>query len=87
MRFGFWEIILILVLVFILFGSQKFPNMMRNLAEGINVFKKEMGGRKESKSAKAATDKKGGEVSAAKPVGKKSAKKPALKKVAKKKQI
>ncbi|MCL2338443.1 MAG: twin-arginine translocase TatA/TatE family subunit [Proteobacteria bacterium] len=42
MRFGFWEILLIVVLIFILFGSQKFPDTMKNLAEGINIFKREM---------------------------------------------
>lgn len=73
MRFGFWEIILIAVLVFILFGSQKFPSMMRNLAEGINIFKKEMVGKKENKDKPA-------------PVQKAADKKPAAKKAAKKKK-
>jgi len=49
MRFGFWEIIIIACLVFILFGSQKFPGMMKNLAEGIKVFKKEISGDKKEK--------------------------------------
>jgi len=43
MRFGFWEILLIVALVFLLFGANKFPDMMRRLAEGMKVFKKEMG--------------------------------------------
>lgn len=42
MRFGFWEIILILLLVFLLFGANKFPSMMKNLADGLKVFKKEI---------------------------------------------
>ena len=42
MRFGFWEIILIFVLILVLFGHSKFPSMMKNLAEGINIFKKEI---------------------------------------------
>ena len=42
MRFGFWEIILILLLVFLLFGANKFPAMMKNLADGLKVFKKEI---------------------------------------------
>jgi TatA/E family protein of Tat protein translocase len=77
MRFGFWEIILILVLVFILFGSQKFPGMMKNLAEGINVFKKEMGSGKGKKEEEKDGEKK---TSPAKPAVKKTAKKPAVKK-------
>ena len=42
MRFGFWEILLIVALVFLLFGANKFPAMMKNLAEGMKTFKKEM---------------------------------------------
>ncbi|MDR2269031.1 MAG: twin-arginine translocase TatA/TatE family subunit [Rickettsiales bacterium] len=42
MRFGFWEIFLIVALVFLLFGANKFPAMMRNLAEGLKIFKKEI---------------------------------------------
>ncbi|MBO7644679.1 MAG: twin-arginine translocase TatA/TatE family subunit [Alphaproteobacteria bacterium] len=42
MRWGFWEIILIVVLVLILFGSAKIPAMMKNVANGIKVFKKEI---------------------------------------------
>ncbi|MCL2758209.1 MAG: twin-arginine translocase TatA/TatE family subunit [Alphaproteobacteria bacterium] len=52
MRFGFWEIIIIAALIFILFGSQKFPGMMKNLAEGIKVFKKEISGDKKEKKDK-----------------------------------
>ena len=42
MRFGFWEIILILLLVFLLFGAGKFPAMMKNLADGLKIFKREI---------------------------------------------
>ena len=42
MRWGFWEIILIVVLVIILFGSAKIPGMMKNIADGIKSFKHEM---------------------------------------------
>jgi sec-independent protein translocase protein TatA len=42
MRLGWTEIILIVILVMILFMSNKIPGMMRNLANGINVFKKEL---------------------------------------------
>jgi sec-independent protein translocase protein TatA len=48
MRWGFWEIILIVVLVVILFGSAKIPSMMKNIADGVKVFKKEI----KEKSAK-----------------------------------
>ncbi|MBD5391441.1 hypothetical protein HDR66_01390 [bacterium] len=42
MRPGIWQILLVIVLIIILFGSNKIPEMMRNLAGGINVFKKEL---------------------------------------------
>ena len=42
MRFGWLEILVIVVLLFILFGSAKIPSMMKNLAGGIKTFKKEM---------------------------------------------
>ena len=42
MRGGIWEIVLIVVLVLILFGSAKIPAMMRNVASGIKTFKKEI---------------------------------------------
>ncbi|MBR2286402.1 MAG: twin-arginine translocase TatA/TatE family subunit [Alphaproteobacteria bacterium] len=42
MRMGVWEILLIVLLVVILFGHAKIPGMMKNLADGLNVFKKEM---------------------------------------------
>ena len=41
-RFGWAEILVIVVLVLILFGHNKIPGMMKNLADGINVFKKEL---------------------------------------------
>lgn len=49
MRWGLWEIILIVLLVVILFGSAKIPSMMRNIANGVKVFKKEI---KDDKSDK-----------------------------------
>lgn len=42
MRLGWMEIALIVLLVVVLFGHNKFPGMMKNLAEGLNVFKKEV---------------------------------------------
>ncbi len=55
MRWGFWEIILIVVLVVILFGSAKIPTMMKNIADGVKVFKKEI---KEKPSQKSVATKK-----------------------------
>lgn len=55
MRAGFWEILLIVVLVLILFGHSKIPDLAKNIAAGINVFKKELKN-KDDKSEKS-TDK------------------------------
>ena len=41
-RLGWTEILVIVVLVVILFGHNKIPGMMRNLADGLNIFKKEL---------------------------------------------
>ena len=41
-RLGVWEILIIVLLVVILFGHNKIPGMMKNLANGLNVFKKEL---------------------------------------------
>ncbi len=41
-RLGWMEILVIVVLVVILFGHNKIPGMMRNLADGLNIFKKEL---------------------------------------------
>ncbi len=51
MRGGIWEIIIIVVLILILFGSAKIPAMMKNIASGIKTFKKEV--KEEPKSASA----------------------------------
>ena len=41
-RLGWMEILVIVLLLVILFGHAKIPNMMKNLAGGIKTFKKEM---------------------------------------------
>lgn len=41
-RLGWLEILIIVVLVVVLFGHNKIPGMMKNLADGLNVFKKEI---------------------------------------------
>lgn len=41
-RLGVWEILTIVLLVVILFAHNKIPGMMKNLADGLNTFKKEL---------------------------------------------
>lgn len=67
-RLGWAEILVIVILVVILFGHSKIPGMMKNLADGVNVFKKEI-----KDTDKKSTDKK--EKTADKPVVKSAPKK------------
>lgn len=60
-RFGWAEILVIVVLVVILFGSAKIPGMMKNLADGLNIFKKEIKNDKSSRADRQ-TDKQSGTV-------------------------
>jgi sec-independent protein translocase protein TatA len=41
-RLGWMEILVIVLLLVILFGHSKIPGMMKNLANGLNTFKKEI---------------------------------------------
>ena len=42
MRFGMWEILLVAVVILLLFGATRIPDLMRGLAKGIRGFKDEM---------------------------------------------
>jgi sec-independent protein translocase protein TatA len=37
---GPWQIVIILVIVLLLFGGKKIPELMRGLGKGVNEFKK-----------------------------------------------
>lgn len=39
-NFGIWEIILILLVILLIFGGKKIPELMRGIGKGINNFKK-----------------------------------------------
>ena len=39
-NFGIWEIILIVLVILLIFGGKKIPELMRGLGKGINNFKK-----------------------------------------------
>ncbi len=42
MRASFWEILIIILLIVVLFGHTKIPDLMKNIANGINIFKNEL---------------------------------------------
>lgn len=38
--FGVWELLIILVIVMVLFGAKRLPDLAKGLGQGINEFKK-----------------------------------------------
>lgn len=83
-KLGWAEILVIVVLVVILFGSAKIPGMMKNLADGINVFKKEIKNKPSDAAAPKVEKKSVAKKSVAKNPAKKSVKKSPVKKTGKK---
>ena len=39
-NFGFWEILIVLLVVLLLFGGKKIPELMKGIGQGISSFKK-----------------------------------------------
>ena len=44
---GVWEIVLILVVILVLFGGKKLPELARGMGKGLREFKKELSGVKD----------------------------------------
>ncbi|NHM06135.1 twin-arginine translocase TatA/TatE family subunit [Flavobacterium sp. CYK-4] len=55
-RFGVTEILIILLVVLLLFGGKKIPELMKGLGSGINEFKKASKGEEENAAAKKSDD-------------------------------
>lgn len=49
MGFGFFEIVLILAVILLLFGARKIPELMRGIGKGINEFTEGKEGRRKDK--------------------------------------
>ncbi len=45
---GTWEIILIVLIILLIFGGKKIPELMRGLGKGVRSFKDGMNGKDES---------------------------------------
>ncbi|MGB6066156.1 MAG: twin-arginine translocase TatA/TatE family subunit [Desulfomonilaceae bacterium] len=53
---GPWELILILIVVVVLFGGKKIPEIMGDVGKGINTFKKAMGSNEPTRPPTAQSD-------------------------------
>lgn len=53
---GTWEIILIVLVVLLLFGGKKIPELMRGLGKGVRSFKDGVNGKEESSADAAKHD-------------------------------
>ena len=61
---GTGELILIALLVLLLFGAKKFPEMMKGLGKGIKTFKEEMSTKNvETEETAGPSEKKAGKIS------------------------
>lgn len=49
---GTWEIILIVLVILLIFGGKKIPELMRGLGKGVKSFKDGVNGKEEEKEAK-----------------------------------
>ena len=49
MGFGFFEILLILLVILLLFGARKIPELMRGIGRGAKEFKEGKDGRKKER--------------------------------------
>ena len=38
-NFGFWEILIVLLVILLLFGGKKIPELMKGLGQGVKSFK------------------------------------------------
>ncbi len=52
MTIGFWQILILVLIIFLLFGASRLPNAARSLGRSMRIFKSEMDEmKKESKPA------------------------------------
>lgn len=52
MNLGIWEILLIALIVLLIFGGKKIPELMRGLGKGIRSFKDGMNGKEDLEDKK-----------------------------------
>ena len=49
MGLSFWHVLVVIVVIFLLFGAGRFPKAMEGLAKGVKAFKKGMKDEEEKK--------------------------------------
>ena len=59
---GTWEIILIVLVVLLIFGGKKIPELMRGLGKGIRSFKDGMNGKEDCTAAQVKEEEKKDDV-------------------------
>jgi sec-independent protein translocase protein TatA len=52
MNLGIWEILLIALIVLLIFGGKKIPELMRGLGKGVRSFKDGMNGKEDLEDKK-----------------------------------
>lgn len=52
MSIGIWQVLIVVVLVFLLFGAGRLPRVMEDIAKGIKSFKKGISEEEKSSSSK-----------------------------------
>ena len=50
-RIGIWQIVLIVIVVLLLFGGKKIPELMKGLGKGVRSFKEGMNGEDTAKTS------------------------------------
>ena len=50
-RIGIWQIVLIVIVVLLLFGGKKIPELMKGLGKGVRRFKEGMNGEESDKAS------------------------------------
>lgn len=50
-RIGIWQIVLIVIVVLLLFGGKKIPELMKGLGKGVRSFKEGMNGEDTDKTS------------------------------------
>ena len=50
-RIGIWQIVLIVIVVLLLFGGKKIPELMKGLGKGVRSFKEGMNGEDANKAS------------------------------------